>query len=121
MKTIYNEPHTTLYTRYRVDWVIYTYIHWQLRRVIKNMYTVGLGLKLKLALKKTFIGPIHQGFDFLGYRFNAHGLINLSQKTIVNHLNKRLQLYKQGASDQRVQPYKTAWRRWVYAEGVPLP
>jgi hypothetical protein len=86
-----------------IDWFIFTHTRRHFRRVIKNMHALVRGLKFKLALNKTFIGPIDKGFDFLGYRFNAHDLIDLAQKTIDNLLNKRLQLYEQSASDQRVQ------------------
>ncbi len=103
------------YARYMDDWIIFTKTRWQLRRVIKNMHELVLGLKLKLALDKTFIGRIQKGFDFLGYRFNASGLCGLAHKTIDNHCNKRLRLYEQNAPDQRVQAYIAAWMRWVRA------
>jgi hypothetical protein len=106
--------------RYRDDWIIFTKTRWQLRRVIKNMHELVRGLKLKLALDKTFIGRIQKGFDFLGYQFNVFGLCGLAQKTIDNHCNQRLRLDEQGAPDQRVQAYIASWKRWVRA-GITLP
>lgn len=106
-------PPDCAYARYMDDWVIFIKTRRQMRRVIKNMHELMRGLKLKLALNKTFFGRVSKGFDFLGYRFNANGLFGLAQKTLDNHQNKRLQLHEQGASDQRVQAYITAWQRWV--------
>jgi hypothetical protein len=108
-------PPGCTYARYMDDWIIFTKSRWQLKRVLKNMHEVVHGLKLKLALNKTFIGRIQKGFDFLGYRFNATGLCGLAQKTIDNHWNKRLRLFEQNASDQRVQAYIHSWQRWARA------
>ena len=95
------------------DWVILVTRRHKMRRVIKNMHDIMRGLKLRLAASKTFIGRIRKGFDFLGYRFNHRGLIGISQKTIDNFRQKRLRLYEQNASDQRVQAYKRNWQRWI--------
>jgi hypothetical protein len=64
------------YARFMDDWVVLTRTcrkEWKLkeRQVVKNMHAIVHGLKLRLALKKTFIGRISKGFDFLGYRFGA--------------------------------------------------
>jgi retron-type reverse transcriptase len=71
-------PPGCAYARYMDDWVILTRSRHQLRRLIKNMHDVVRGLKLTLALNKTFIGRIHTGLDFLGYRFGAKGLLGLA-------------------------------------------
>jgi hypothetical protein len=82
--------------------------------VIKNRHLSWMhGLKLKRTLNTTFIGPIHNRFDFLGDRFHAQGLIGLTQKNLDNHLNKHLQLYQQNAPDQRVQVYLANKAKWV--------
>ena len=101
--------------RYMDDGIIFVKTRWQLWRVIKNMHEVVHGLKLKLDLDKTFIGRIHKGVDFVGYRFNASGLCGLVQRTIDHHWNKRLRLDEQSASDQRGQ----AWTSPNH--GSPLP
>jgi RNA-directed DNA polymerase len=64
------------------------------------------GLKLRLALKKTFIGRISKGFDFLGYRFGALGL---AQQAIDNHKQRLLRLDEPSVSDQRVEKYVSNW------------
>jgi RNA-directed DNA polymerase len=100
-------PDRCAYVRHMDDWVILTRTRHQLRRVVKNMHEVVRGLKLTLALDKTFIGKIRKGVDFLGYRFGSLGVIGLAQQTINNHKQKLLRLYEQSASDQRVEKYKT--------------
>jgi RNA-directed DNA polymerase len=83
------------------------------RQVAQNMHDIVHGLKLRLALKKTLIGRISKGFDFLGYRFGALGLAGLAQQTIDNHKQRLLLFYEQGASDQRVEKYVSNWRWWT--------
>ena len=106
-------PPGCAYARYMDDWVIFTKTRHQLRRVVKNMHNIVRGLKLKLAVDKTFIGRIDKGFDFLGYRFNATGILRLAQKTIDNYQEKLSRLYEQNAPDQRVRDYQRAWLRWA--------
>ena len=108
-------PKACAYIRYMDDWVILTKTRGMLRRVIKIMHKVMRQLKFKLAPSKTFIGRIAHGFDFLGYRMNDQGVINLSQQTIKRHAEKLLMLYEHCASNQRVQQYKMHWQRWVKA------
>jgi hypothetical protein len=64
---------------------------------------------LRLALKKTFIGRISKGFDFLGYRFGALGLAGLAQQAIDNHKQRLLRLDEPSVSDQRVEKYVSNW------------
>jgi hypothetical protein len=73
------------YARFMDDWVVLTRTRCELRQVLKNMHAIVYGLKMKLALKKTFIGLVSKGFDFLGYRFGALGLAGLAQQTVDNH------------------------------------
>ena len=44
------------YARYKDDGVTLTRTRRQLRQVVKNMHGIVYGLKLRLALGKTFIG-----------------------------------------------------------------
>jgi hypothetical protein len=62
------------------DGVLLNSARCQLYRVIQNLHQPMRGLKFNLALSKTFSGRIQPGFDFLGYRVNANGLIGLAQK-----------------------------------------
>jgi RNA-directed DNA polymerase len=109
-------PPGCAYARFMNDWVALTRTRRQVlkvRQVVKNMHAIVHGLKLRLALKKTLIGRISKGFDFLGYRFGALGLTGLAQQTIDNHKQKLLLLYEQSASDQRVEKYVSNWLRWT--------
>jgi hypothetical protein len=68
---------------------------------------------------KTFIGRIAKGFDFLGYSFEPKGL-SIAPKTLANFLERKTQLYEQGATVRRIGQYVRKWYRWVRA-GVDLP
>ena len=50
---------------------------------------------------KTFIGRIAKGFDFLGYSFEPKGL-SIAPKTLANFLERKTQLYEQGADYRRI-------------------
>ncbi len=105
-------PDNAFYARYMDDWVILVKTRAQCRRLVKKMHQVMHRLKFKLALDKTFIGPIKKGFDFLGYRFNHRGLIGLAKKTIRNFIERVAELYEQGASDERIRLYVGRWAIW---------
>jgi RNA-directed DNA polymerase len=69
-------PPGCAYARFMDDWVVLTRTRRQVlemkaRQVAQKLLAVMHRLKLRLALKKTFIGRISKGFDFLGYRFGA--------------------------------------------------
>ena len=53
---------------------------------------------------KTFIGRIAKGFDFLGYSFEPKGL-SIAPKTLANFLDRKTQLYEQGATVRRIGQY----------------
>jgi retron-type reverse transcriptase len=97
------------YIRYMDDWVIYTKTRGDLRRLVKKMHAVMAKLQFKLALDKTYIGKISNGFEFLGYCFNQYGLIGLASKTIKNFLEKWTKLYEQRAPEERLRQYVTRW------------
>ena len=67
---------------------------------------------------KTFIGRIAKGFDFLGYSFEPKGL-SIAPKTLANFLERKTQLYEQGADVRRIGQYVRNWLRWVRA-GVEI-
>jgi len=67
---------------------------------------------------KTFIGRIAKGFDFLGYSFEPKGL-SIAPKTLANFLERKTQLYEQGADVRRIGQYVRNWWRWVRA-GVEI-
>ena len=83
------------YARYMDDWVILTRTRGALRRIVKKMHKIMKELKFKLALDKTYIGKISNGFDFLGYRFGSEGIKScLPTKTIRGFINKTTMLYE---------------------------
>ena len=82
------------YVRYMDDWVILTRTRGLLRRLVKKMHKVMKELKFKLALDKTYIGKISNGFNFLGYRFGRQGVIPLATQTIRGFFNKTTKLYE---------------------------
>lgn len=95
------------------DWVILTKTREQLRRVVKKMHRMMQDVKFKLALNKTFIGKLSKGFDFLGYHFDADGLLGLASSTIQKAKQRIAELYEQGASNQRIQQYVNRWIGWA--------
>ena len=61
-------------------------------------------LKVQKHSFKTYIGRINHGFDFLGYRItkdSANGL-EVTWRTISNHLEKIARLYEQGVGVERI-------------------
>ncbi len=66
----------------------------------------------------TIEGRIAKGFDFLGYSFEPKGL-SIAPKTLANFLDRKTQLYEQGADHRRIGQYVRNWHRWVRA-GVEL-
>ena len=106
-------PKGCAYARYMDDWLILTKTRGQLRRLIKKMHDTVRCLKLKLAIDKTYIGRIANGFDFLGYRFSTPGVIGLAQKTIDNYYNRIAELYEQHTEDHCMSYYKKRWKAWA--------
>ena len=99
------------YVRYMDDWVILTRTRQQCRRLVKKMHEIMHRLKFKLAIDKTYIGKIENGFDFLGYRFNHKGIVGLAKKTIHNFISRLRVLYEQNATDLRIAQYVRRWMR----------
>ena len=69
-------------------------------------------LKVEKHPDKTFIGRIAKGFDFLGYSFEPKGL-SIAPKTLANFLERKTQLYEQGADVRRIGQYVRNWWQWV--------
>lgn len=106
-----------VYIKYMDDWLVLAKTRWQLRRIVKEMYRVMKELKFRLAMDKTYIGKIHKGFDFLGYRFGSQGVVGLAAKTIRNFLEKTARLYEQSATDHRISCYINKWCGWLDTVG----
>ena len=60
----------------------------------------------------TIGGRIAKGFDFLGYSFEPKGL-SIAPKTLANFLERKTQLYEQGADVRRIGKYVRNWWQWV--------
>ena len=61
---------------------------------------------------KTFIGRIAKAFDFLGYSFEPKG-VSIAPMTLANFLERKPQLYEQGADVRRIGKYVRNWLGWV--------
>jgi len=70
-------------------------------------------LKVRQHPDKTFIGRISRGFDFLGYRFSAAGIVGIATQTVKRCVERMNRLYEQGASPARIGEYVRRWQRWV--------
>ena len=57
---------------------------------------------------------IAKDFDFLGYCFEPKGL-TIAPKTLAKFLDRKTQLYEQGADHSRIGQYVRNWWRWVRA------
>ena len=94
------------------DFVFFTNSKVQLRRIIKDDYTLVNQLGLRCAQAKTWVGRTAKGIDFLGYRLSHTGL-SIAQSTWDRMTAKSLQLYEHGASTSRLQAYAKKWISWA--------
>ena len=58
----------------------------------------------RMVLLLTIGARIAKGFDFLGYSFEPKGL-SIAPKTLANFLDRKTQLYEQGADVRRIGQY----------------
>ena len=107
-----------LYVRFMDDIVILAPTRWKLRRAIKTVNATLADLKLQKHPKKTFIGKVKQGFDFLGYTITTSGL-GIAPKTWARFVERVTRLYEQDAGPSRIGDYVRHWWRWAQA-GVSL-
>ena len=94
------------------DFVFFAKSRYQLRRIIKKVYTIINQLGLKLAPLKTYIGKVKKSFSFLGYQISHQG-IGIAKITLDRLKAKCCRLYEQGASKQRLVAYVKRWVQWV--------
>ena len=76
----------------------------KLKKAIQIVNQTLNELKVEKHPDKTFIGRIAKGFDFLGYSFEPKGL-SIAPKTLANFLDRKTQLYEQGATVRRIGLY----------------
>jgi hypothetical protein len=106
------------YVRFMDDWIVLSPNRWKLKKAVQIVNQTINELKVEKHPDKTFIGRIAKGFDFLGYRFKSLGL-SIAPKTLANFLDRKTQLYEQGADVGRIGQYVRNWLRWVRA-GVKM-
>jgi len=63
----------TFYTRYMDDFVLFTLMRWQLRRVVKRLHEFFNIDGFETHPDKTQLGRIENGFDWLGVWFSPAG------------------------------------------------
>jgi hypothetical protein len=61
--------------RYMGDWVVLVPSRWKLRAAIRAVNRVMTALRVRQHLDKTIIGRIARGFESLGFRCSAAGLV----------------------------------------------
>ncbi|WP_208854226.1 reverse transcriptase/maturase family protein [Aeromonas fluvialis] len=111
------------YLRFMDDLLIFSQTRWQLKRAVTAMNQWFTAAGLRQHPDKTFIGRITKGFDWIGYRFNADGLLAIASKTHEKHLLNLHLLYEQARrlrhspeqTQQRVVEYCLRWQRWALA------
>ncbi len=101
------------YARFMDDWVVLAATRWKLRAAVWCVNQTLAELKLRPHPDKTFVGRICRGFDFLGYRLAAAGIVGVAKATAENCVERMNQLYEQGADIVRIGDYVRRWWQWV--------
>ena len=87
------------YIRFADDWIIMAKSRWHLRKAIRLCNQHLAQRNLKQHPDKTIILRLDnnttKGFDFLGFRFNHQGLIDIREETKQRFIIKISQLYEQ--------------------------
>jgi len=86
------------YARFMDDWVVLAPTRWKLRWSARVMQQTLAELKVQTHPGKTFLGRTSRGFDFLGYRFGAGGVIAVAQATVERFVAKATRLALQDGS-----------------------
>ena len=74
---------------------------WQLRRLVRLVNRTLNDLKVEKHPDKTSVGRIARGFDFLGHHLTPTSIAP-SEQALTTHLERRAQLYEQGAGPRRL-------------------
>ncbi len=78
----------------------------------------GLEREVQQHPDKTFVGRISRGFDFLGYRFSAAGLVGVAMQMVERCVERMNRLCEQGADKVRIGDYVRRWWKWGGRPGV---
>jgi len=110
------------YVRFMDDWAVLAPTRWKLRAAVQCVNQTLAELKVRQHPDKTFVGRISRGFDFLGYRFSAPGIVGIAKQTVERCVERTNRLYEQGADAVRIGDYVRRWWQWVrngLAESTP--
>lgn len=107
----FSQNPTFYYRRYIDDWVIICHSRRQLRKITKEVYTIMKSLHVEIHPKKTWLGKVKNGFDFLGFRISPT-TIQASTESVSRRDSKVVRLYEQGASKKRIGQYLRRWLGW---------
>jgi retron-type reverse transcriptase len=103
------EANGLCYIRFMDDWVILAPSRWKLRRAVRLVQQTLDELNVETHPDKTSIGRIDRGFRFLGYDFDATGLVGVAPTTYERFVKRVNRLYEQGASARRIGDYVRRW------------
>ena len=101
------------YVRFVDDWIVLAPTRWKLRKAVRLVNQALSELQVEQHPDKTFVGRINRGFSFLGYEFNAAGLVGVARPTRERFAQRIRRLYEQGATDSRIGEYVRRWLAWV--------
>ena len=102
-----------VYVRFMDDWVVLAPTRWKLRKAVRIVNETLAELQVVQHPDKTFVGKLARGFSFLGYEFNASGLIGIARPTRQKFVERISQLYEQNATSSRIGEYVRRWLIWV--------
>ncbi|MGE4506590.1 MAG: reverse transcriptase domain-containing protein [Desulfovibrionaceae bacterium] len=113
------ERHDVLYIRFMDDILILSRTRWKMKRAVKAMNTILGRYGLDKHPRKTDMGRVERGFDFLGYRLSP-GHIAMADKTLVNLLGRAFRLQERGRTRRETAPaasrslgrYVRGWLWW---------
>ena len=91
---------------------------WKLRKAVKRVNEVLCSLRLEKHPKKTFVGCVARGFDFLGYHFSPAGL-RVADPTVRRFVERASRLQERGCEglepSHALGEYVRLWQRWAGA------
>jgi len=113
------ERHDVRYIRFMDDLLILSRTRWKLKRAVKAMNSILGRYGMEKHPRKTDMGRVERGFDFLGYRLSP-GDIAVADKTLVNFLGRAFRLQEQGRTRRKAEPsasrslgrYVRGWLWW---------
>jgi hypothetical protein len=119
----------SFYVRFMDDCVVLAPSRRKLRAAVRWVNQVLAELKIRQHPDKTFVGRISRGFDFLGYRFSAAGIVGVAVQAVERCVERMNRLYEQGADQVRIGDYvrrrcvcvRSGLDRLVFAVIKPSP